>query len=201
MSTGKIIVIVGIPGVGKTSVINYAVDKLAKEGYSSIVVNYGTVMLEEAMKKGLVNNRDEIRRLDVEKQMELQRMAAERINELSKKYDVLILDTHLFIKTKRGRWPGLNNNNLPYLPNIRQIILIEAEPEEIYSRRMRDQNRYRADYGGLNEIKEDLTYNRAFSASVSVLTNSPIYIINNKEGGLEAAGEELYNIIKEVISE
>ncbi|RLG62950.1 adenylate kinase, partial [Candidatus Geothermarchaeota archaeon] len=77
MSTGKIIVIVGIPGVGKTSVINYAVDKLAKEGYSSIVVNYGTVMLEEAMKKGLVNNRDEIRRLDVEKQMELQRMAAE----------------------------------------------------------------------------------------------------------------------------
>ena len=201
MSTGKIIVIVGIPGVGKTSVINYAVDKLAKEGYSSIVVNYGTVMLEEAMKKGLVNNRDEIRRLDVEKQMELQRMAAERINELSKKYDVLILDTHLFIKTKRGRWPGLNNNNLPYLPNIRQIILIEAEPEEIYSRRMRDQNRYRADYGGLNEIKEDLTYNRTFSASVSVLTNSPIYVINNREGELEAAGEELYNIIKEVISE
>jgi len=201
MSTGKIIVIVGIPGVGKTSVINYAVDKLAKEGYSSIVVNYGTVMLEEAMKKGLVNNRDEIRRLDVEKQMELQRMAAERINELSRKYDVLILDTHLFIKTKRGRWPGLNNNNLPYLPNIRQIILIEAEPEEIYNRRMRDQNRYRADYGGLNEIKEDLTYNRTFSASVSVLTNSPIYVINNREGELEAAGEELYNIIKEVILE
>ncbi len=201
MSTGKIIVIVGIPGVGKTSVINYAVDKLTREGYSSIVVNYGTVMLEEAMKKGLVNNRDEIRRLDIEKQMELQRMAAERINELSRKYDVLILDTHLFIKTKRGRWPGLNNNNLPYLPNIRQIILIEAEPEEIYNRRMRDQNRYRADYGGLNEIKEDLTYNRVFSASVSVLTNSPIYIINNREGELEAAGEELYNIIKEVLSE
>jgi adenylate kinase len=201
MGKGKISVIVGLPGVGKSSVIDYAVKKLGEEGVSVKVVNYGTVMLEEALSRGLVSNRDEIRRLPVSKQMELQRIAAEVINNYTEEYTLVVLDTHLFIKTGRGKWPGLNQNNLPYLNNIRQIVLVEAKPEEIYKRRNKDETRFRADYGGLKEISTDLEYNRILAAVISIFQSCPVYIVHNPEGELEAAGEELYNLLKEVAKE
>jgi len=201
MRQGKISVIVGLPGVGKSSVIDYAVEKLVKEGLKVKVVNYGTVMLEEALARNLVSNRDEIRRLPVSKQMELQRIAAEAINNYAQENDLVILDTHLFIKTGRGRWPGLNQNNLPYLTNIRQIVLVEATPEEILERRSKDVSRFRADYGGIEEISNDLEYNRILAAALSIFKSCPVYIINNPQGKLEEAGEKLYNLLIEVARE
>ena len=44
------IVIVGIPGVGKSTVVAKVVEMLNAKGKSPKVVNYGTVMLEQAMK-------------------------------------------------------------------------------------------------------------------------------------------------------
>jgi len=196
-----IVVVTGIPGVGKSSVIEYAIKKLEEEAISIKVVNYGTVMLEGALSRGLVSNRDEIRRLPVSKQMELQRIAAKIINNYAEEYDLVILDTHLFIKTVRGKWPGLNQNNLPYLSNIRQIVLIEADPEEIFQRRNRDKSRFRADYGGLEEISSDLEYNRTLAAVISIFQSCPVYTIYNPEGKLEIAGEKLYNLLKEVVME
>jgi len=201
MRQGKISVIVGLPGVGKSSVIDYAVEKLVKEGLKVKVVNYGTVMLEEALTRNLVSNRDEIRRLPVSKQMELQRIAAEAINNYTKENDLVILDTHLFIKTGRGRWPGLNQNNLPYLTNIRQIVLVEATPEEILERRSKDVSRFRADYGGIEEISNDLEYNRILAAALSIFKSCPVYVINNPQGRLKEAGEKLYNLLIEVAKE
>jgi adenylate kinase len=59
-------IIVGIPGVGKTTVITRAAEMLNKKRKTTVVV-FGTVMFEEAKKMGL-KSRDEMRRMPVEDQ-------------------------------------------------------------------------------------------------------------------------------------
>ena len=61
-------------------------------------------MFEEAKKMGL-RNRDEMRRMTVEDQRRLQDLAAQRITEM--KDDIVLIDTHLFINTEEGYYPGL----------------------------------------------------------------------------------------------
>jgi len=198
---GAIAIIVGVPGVGKTSVVDNAVKRLRNENIDVEVVNYGTIMLEEALSRNLVSNRDEIRKLNVSQQTELQKLAAIKINEISNEHDILLLDTHLFIRTPRGRWPGLNQNNLKYLTNVRQIILVEASPEEIFNRRAKDISRIRSDYGDPGEISEDQLYNRYLASALSIYLNCPVYIVKNPEGMVDKAGEELYNILIKIVGE
>ena len=50
MADSKKIVIVGIPGVGKTSLVTRLVELIRKKNKSVSVHSYGTVMLEEAKK-------------------------------------------------------------------------------------------------------------------------------------------------------
>jgi len=195
-----IAIIVGVPGVGKTTVLNGAV-KLLSEEYNIKLVNYGDVMLEIARRDGLVNNRDEMRLLSIEEQLRLQRDAAAKISRDAEEVDLLILDTHLFIKTPRGRWPGLSENNLPYLKGVKQLILVEADPKDIVSRRERDKSRRRSDYGGTEEVEEDQTYNRLMAANISIRYGCPVYILRNEEGDVETAIGELYNLLKSVVSE
>ena len=54
-----VVIITGVPGVGKSTVIDAA--QKAK-GYKVVV--YGTEMVNVARAKGLVKDRDEMRRLD-----------------------------------------------------------------------------------------------------------------------------------------
>ena len=62
-------VVVGIPGVGKTTVITRAAEVLNKKRKTTIVV-FGTVMFEEAKKIGL-KSRDEMRKMSIEDQRRL----------------------------------------------------------------------------------------------------------------------------------
>ena len=58
----KKVVIVGIPGVGKTSLVTKLVELITQQSKTVSVHSFGTVMLEEAMKNG-VKDRDELRTL------------------------------------------------------------------------------------------------------------------------------------------
>ena len=99
MADSKKIVIVGIPGVGKSSLVKRVAELIRQKNNSVSVHSYGTVMLEEAKKTG-VEDRDELRTLPIEKQKELQKTAAEMISNLTD--DVIFIDTHAFISTKAG---------------------------------------------------------------------------------------------------
>ena len=48
MEMGKKVVVTGVPGVGKTTVINGAMEKLAAEGITYEAVNFGTFMFDVA---------------------------------------------------------------------------------------------------------------------------------------------------------
>ena len=196
---GGIVVVSGLPGVGKSTVLNLAIEKLRKGGLSIKLVNYGTIMLDEAVKNNLVQHRDKIRKLKVAKQLELQRLAAKKISELAENVDLLIVDTHLFIVTPRGRWPGLSLNNLKNL-DVKQIIVVEADPEEIAERRVNDNTRIR-EFEGLTSIKEDLSYNRYLAAALSIYTSSPAFFVSNHNNLADVAAEHIYNVLKKLVEE
>jgi adenylate kinase len=68
-----VIVVTGIPGVGKTTVM-----KQATEGLDIEFVTFGSVMIDIAKEMGLVKDRDEMRKLTLEQQKDLQIHSAER---------------------------------------------------------------------------------------------------------------------------
>ena len=86
------VIIVGIPGVGKTTVVSRVVELLKAKNVKVSVSTFGTVMFDEAKKKG-VKNRDDLRKLSVKEQKELQSMAARTISSITA--DVVIVDLSL----------------------------------------------------------------------------------------------------------
>lgn len=184
-------VIVGIPGVGKTTVITRAAELLSKEmRHKTSVVTYGTLMFEEAQKLG-VKNRDEMRRLPVEQQGRLQEMAARRIAEM--RDGIVIVDTHLFISTREGYYPGLPMK-LATLMNPTNLIMVTARPEEIAERRRNDPTRKR-DEAEPEVIKEQLEISKMMLASCSIITGAPFAIVSNDTGGVNGAAAGIASIL------
>ncbi len=186
----KKVVIVGIPGVGKTSLVTTVVKKLSDNGIAVSVHSYGTLMLDEAKNLG-VQDRDELRRLPIEKQQELQKMAAEDISNMED--DVILIDTHAFISTKSGFYPGLPN----YVIQIMQptnFIAITASPDEIHDRRMKDTTRNR-DPVSIEDIKKELAVQDAMLSSCSVLSGSPMKVVFNHEGKVDEAAKSVLDAI------
>ena len=66
LAESKKVVVVGIPGVGKTTVVSKVVEKLNALNKSVSVHSFGTVMFEEAKEDGL-KDRDDLRKLTVNK--------------------------------------------------------------------------------------------------------------------------------------
>lgn len=192
MAESKRAIIVGIPGVGKTTVITRAAEILNQKRKTTIVV-FGTVMFEEAKKMGL-KNRDEMRRMPIEDQRRLQEMAAQRITEM--KDDIVLIDTHLFINTEEGYYPGLPVRLLSIMKPT-NIIMVAADPSEIAKRRKTDQTRQR-DIASTENIQKELDISRVMVASCSILTGAPFAIILNNDGQM---GEAAANITKMLLGD
>ena len=190
LEDSKKVVIVGIPGVGKTSLVTKIAELIKQKNKTVSVHSYGTIMFEEAKKMG-IKNRDELRTLPIEKQKELQKIAAETISNLSD--DVIFIDTHAFISTKAGFYPGLPN----YVIQIIQptnFIAISASPDEIHNRRMKDGTRER-DPISIEDIKKELAVQDAMLSSCSVFSGSPMKVIFNHKGKIEEAAVNVIDAI------
>ena len=184
LAESKRIIIVGIPGVGKTTVVSKVVELLKEKRISVSVFIFGTVMFEEAKKKG-IQSRDDLRRLSVREQKDLQSMAARKIASITD--EAVIVDTHAFISTKEGFYPGLPHNVLEILmPD--SFIMITARPEEIYNRRMKDTTRNR-DIISIDDIKKELDVTSAMLSTCSILCGSPIKMVLNTEGKIDEAAK------------
>jgi adenylate kinase len=185
-------IIVGIPGVGKTTVITRAAEML-NEKRKTIVVVFGTIMFEEAKKMGL-KRRDDMRRMPVEDQRRLQEMAAQRIAEM--RDDIVLIDTHLFINTGEGYYPGLPMRLLNIMKPT-NMIMVAADAKEIAERRKTDQTRQR-DIVSAENIQKELDISRVMVVSCSILTGAPFAIIMNNDGQVDEAAA---NIAKMLLGE
>ena len=190
LAESKKVVVVGIPGVGKTTVVSKVVEKLNALNKSVSVHSFGTVMFEEAKEDGL-KDRDDLRRLTVEEQKNLQKKAAEKIAEHQE--NIIIIDTHAFISTKEGYYPGLPHYVIQILKPT-HFIAVSAKPDEIYNRRTNDATRDR-DIISIGSIKKELDVQDAMLSSCSVLSGSPMKVVLNTEGKVEEAADSIINAI------
>lgn len=194
-----VVIAVGIPGVGKTSVINSALELAKSKGLGVKVVNFGDVMVEQAVKLGLIasaSERDKMRKLSLADQLRLQKSAAEHIYKMSQESgDVVIVDTHVFIRTPSTFLPGIPKYILDAL-KPRGIIVIKASPEEVLGRRAKDADVRDRDVEGVSTISlhQDLTLFGA--AAVSIYSGANLTVIDNDEGKLEEAAEKFLKAIE-----
>ena len=191
-NNNKRVIIVGIPGVGKSSVISLAIEQLKQKGKNATIAVFGTVMLEEAHKMG-VKNRDELRKMSLGKQRDLQEKAAKRISEIED--SIVIIDTHLFIKTIEGYYPGLPMYLLDIIKPTHFFMVI-AEAGEIVNRRNSDKSRDR-DIVAVEDIQDELDILRVMIASSSILTGSPFIAIVNKDNEIEQAVSSMVKVLCE----
>ena len=189
MAENKRAIIVGIPGVGKTTLISRAAEMLNQKRKTTVVI-FGTIMFEEAKKMGL-KNRDEMRKMSVEDQRRLQDLAAQRITEM--KDDIVMIDTHLFINTDEGYYPGLPMRLLNIMKPT-NMVMVAADPGEIAERRKSDQTRQR-DIASAENIQKELDISRVMVASCSILTGAPFAIIMNNDGQMGEAAANIARIL------
>jgi len=191
-----IVIVVGVPGVGKTSVINEAKKYLK---YEFKVVNTGDLMFELAKEKYNINNRDEIRKkLTFEQQKEIQKEAIKRIKEMEKESDI-ILDTHLVIESYEGYITGMFREYAEILKPDGVAVII-SDPDKIFVRRLKDIQIRGRDIENLKriEIQQNLTI--YFTTIFMFEYGTIVEVINNEEGLLEEAAKkfaEFLNKLKE----
>jgi adenylate kinase len=188
--------VTGIPGVGKTTVLNELQDLAKENKFSLTVLNYGTIMNEIMRELGKDLHRDKMRQQSIEAQKKVQELAANEIVNRSGPRTIVI-DTHMFIRTASGMWAGFPQNVLQRLsPQL--IVLVEADPDQIAARRTGDPSRMR-EKSVAEEIAFDLAWSRATAAASSILTGAPVKVIRNDEGRQKQAAQELFQTIRSVM--
>jgi len=180
-----VIIVTGIPGVGKTTVM-----KKAAKGMDIQFVTFGTVMIDIAKETGLAKDRDEMRKLSLGQQKQLQIKTAEKVAQMKN----VIVDTHCTIKTLRGYMPGLPEWVIKKL-NPTALVVVEADPEEIYNRRAKDATRNR-DPDSEEEIAEHQQINRAIAMAYAALTGATVKIVFNHDNAIDDAVKQAAPVLK-----
>jgi adenylate kinase len=181
---------VGIPGVGKTSLLKRVVELLEERSKTVSVFSFGSLMFEVARDNG-IEDRDELRKLPVSEQQKLQKTAAEKLASMTD--EVVIIDTHAFISSSEGYYPGLPEHVLKIIKPT-NFVSVSAKPEEVYSRRISDVTRNR-DKITITNIKKELDFQSAFLSACAVISGSPIKYVLNREGKIDEAADKVINAI------
>ena len=188
---GKKVIITGVPGVGKTTVVNEALKKIKEEGVEYKSINFGTFMFEVAMNDKIVQDRDQMRTLDRAVQKRLQQRAAQAIAQIPGN---VLIDTHASIKTPKGYFAGLPEWVLrEIMPE--SIVLVETDDDQILMRRLTDETRSR-DKEGARSIAEHQQFNRSFAAAYAMLTGCTVKIVINADFLLERAAEDMAAVLR-----
>ena len=180
------IILVGIPGCGKSSILAAAKKKCPDLD----IVNYGDKMLEIASLHK--SERDQLRKMPAEEQKKIGLLAAEKIAAEAKK--VTLVDTHALIRTPFGYCPGLPKSVLEVLePKV--CAIVECAPELIAQRRAQDTSRERD-----VELEEELTRHqelaRTYLAACVLQTGALLCCIQNTSPKLEENARPLIEVVE-----
>ena len=128
--------------------------------------------------------------ITLKQQKDLQIKTAEKISTMG---DVIV-DTHCTIKTPKGYLPGLPEWVSKKLKPT-AIVVVEADPEEIYNRRANDPTRNR-DPDSKEQIDEHQMINRAAAMACAALTGSTVKIVFNHDNAIDAAVKEAAPVLE-----
>ena len=182
----------GVPGVGKTTVLQELEAVARKTKVPLNIVNFGDVMNQLFKKSGKKVHRDHMRRQHINLQTRVQQQAARKISKMRTRSTVVV-DTHMFVRTIDGIWPGTPKRVLEAIhPDL--IVLIEADPEEVARRRSADRTRER-ESKKVEDVKADLEWSRYMASANAVLAGVPIQIVHNRERHHREAAGDLLRLI------
>jgi len=187
---GSLAIVVGIPGVGKTTVLDNLIALCKEKGTKAQVLTMGTMMLDEALARGLVKNRDELRNLTLEHQWDLREATIPRILRAKRENDMTVLDTHFMVRSRGGYLMALPRKFLEGVsPEFFGIV--EASVREIIRRRMADKKRAR-DVVDPKEVRleKELTTHSTFT--MASLVNANVIRVVNKRNQAPQAAKKLY---------
>jgi adenylate kinase len=189
---GKIIIVAGVPGAGKSTVLLEAWKRVEKELHYAIV-SFGSEMLSLCKEGGLVKDRDEMRDLTPDIQDEMQWRATKRIAE---RPENILLDTHCTIKTGSGCYlPGFTPRMLERMSPA-AIVLVDAHEAEIRGRRKLDKSRPMRTIESNDDILEHKLINRAYAAAFSARSGCLLRILQNNTGEFDRAVDEFVSTIQ-----
>ena len=192
---GRVVVVTGIPGTGKTTICNEALKLAEKTQKRAQMINYGSIMVELSRKRGKPLHRDELRRSGVIFQRNLQADAAKVISRKAGEIEgYLVVDTHMSIRTASGYLAGLPFQVLQLLKPT-MFVLVEAEPHEILSRRLKGRTRKR-DKVMEDEINEEILFSRLMAVVCGVLAGAAVKIVRNPDGKQAEAAEEVLKLLE-----
>ena len=189
-----VICVGGVAGVGKSTIIDEARDRLEAEEYN--VYSVGTFMFEEAERRGLVEDRDQMRFLDESVQDQLKDYAVGQLIERSEAGENIVLDSHYVIPTPDGYLPGLPDEDLERI-GVDAYVLLFADPQVISERRVSDPSRQR-DMDPLDEIARDQYRESEKAHDVAARTNVPLYVIDTTHDNPSGYGERLSAVIDDI---
>jgi len=174
------IIVMGLPGAGKSTVL-----KGLKTDYR--ILNYGDLMFEIEKEKFGVKDRDEMRKLPIEKQKEVQMLVA---HKLATEHGKVILDTHCAVSTPSGYYPGLPFDFLKRL-DVKALAYICGDVDEIKARRANDPTRKRDN----DDLELHLEMSKSYLAAYSSFTGAPAMIIHNRQGKVAEAVAQLQKLL------
>lgn len=193
MSNGKIAVVVGVPGVGKSTLLNKMITIATLEKVKLSVVNIGSIMLDIALNRNLAKSRDEIKMLSLSTQEELRKASYGRLIELKKVNELTVIDTHYLVRSKGGYLIGLPKNLLDCIqPEF--FAVVEAPADDILKRRRMDKTRDRGEVS-LDEIEVEQSITRNSVFVLAALYNANVIRVINEEGKVEEAARKLFNFL------
>ena len=188
----KLSIIVGVSGVGKSSILSKIEDRNDSPDFS--LVNYGDMIMDIYTDMNPTASRDDLTDMPPSMYDKIQNRVPRRIDR--QKEDLVIIDTHTSLDTPVGYRPGLPKDTTEVL-NPDNITLITAGAREVLNRRVSDKSRDR-DVDGVDKIREELEMERLMAATNSVVSGAPLRIIQNDDGCLDKASREYYEVLKEL---
>jgi adenylate kinase len=121
----------------------------------------------------------------------LQEDAAKRIAEM--KENIVIIDTHLFIRTSEWYYPGVPMN-VTNIIRPTHLLLIVADADEIIMRRQTDKTRNR-DLPSKDDLQNEIDVSKMMLITSANLTGSPFTIIENNNDDAQKAAQDIVRIL------
>jgi adenylate kinase len=109
-----------------------------------------------------------------------------------------LVETHAALKTKQGYIPGLREDFLEAAkPDLFSVI--EADANDIYQRRLNDPTRKRDHDKSVKDVQINLDTTRYFASDFAFDAHSPLLIVQNEQGKLEAAAAAIVDALERFI--
>lgn len=180
----------GVTGVGLTSICQRVRRELDDE---YLLLNFGDVMLEQAMAQNITVDRDELSSLSHRQTQRLQRRAGEYVADQATQSDI-ILSTHLAVNMDVGYIHGLPDGVLRDI-DPSTFVLVEAAPSTIINRRGESDRGTQSATEREIEFEQDL--NRTAALEYAREQNAPIQFVEN-EGSVAEAVEQVVETLSAV---